>query len=298
MNDSISQVPNEGLAPRPTGPLSCTKPLFSVGSLERAFLNQFPAADAEDWDLTGLSVGDRTASIKKVAFTLDPTVEAIELAAEQGANALITHHPPYIDPPCRFEPKAHTNLSSGGVVWASIKNDIALLSFHTALDVSHKASQVLPRLLSLEFCDIVQKLSENELKGYGQLCQVKNEDAPLTLGQLAARCVAVFGRQPRVYGDFSQKLERIVTCTGSVGGVLNAALSRDVDCVVCGEVKYHDALSASQAGIAVIDIGHDVSEWPLVAVLVATAREIGIEESAIVVIDQQNNWTTPETTRM
>ena len=42
---------------------------------------------------------------------------------------------------------------------------------------------------------------------------------------------------------------RVVTCTGSAGGLgARVPLAARADCLVCGEVKYHDALDLSQGG--------------------------------------------------
>ena len=37
---------------------------LSVGALEQALLAEFPAADAEEWDRTGLLVGDPAAPVR------------------------------------------------------------------------------------------------------------------------------------------------------------------------------------------------------------------------------------------
>lgn len=287
----------EGLAQRASGMLSRNTPLFTIGSLERALLKRFPASDAESWDKTGLVVGDRTQSVKKIALALDPTVTAIRAAKAQDANVLITHHPAFIEAPASFEPEESKCLSPGAGVWAAIEEGVALLSFHTALDVSTEAAKVLPSMLKLSFQQVVQPIKESK-KGYGQLCSPSKQESPFTLGTLAARCTAVFGRAPRVWGDFSSELDRIVTCTGNATATIPYCLEHAVDCVVCGEIRYHDALDLSLGGVAVVDLGHDVSELPLVAVLGATLSDIGVNKKDVIVIDQQANWSYPETTRM
>ena len=63
-----------------------------------------PAADAEDWDRTGMTVGDPARLVEKVAVALDPTPEAVREAAARGANVLVTHHPAYLEAPEAFGP--------------------------------------------------------------------------------------------------------------------------------------------------------------------------------------------------
>ena len=108
----------------------------------------------------------------------------------------------------------------------------------------------------------------------------------------------MFGRQPRVWGDFSRELERVVTTTGSAGDVAATALRDQVDCLVCGEIKYHEALALSQAGLTIVELGHDTSELPLAAVLAAAVEGAGVPGELITIIDQGDNWSYPETTRV
>lgn len=292
------KTPSNGLAPQKTNVLSKPKTMITVGALEAALLKRFPREDAESWDRTGLLVGDPAALAVRIAVALDPTVEAIKEAEKEGANVLLTHHPVYLNAPDIFEPADSVAQKSGAAVWEAITNKVALMAFHTALDVSRDAAVVLPSLLNLRFEKIVLPFEKNARKGYGQLCALAPSEKSLTLGQLASRCLSVFGRHPRVWGAFNTPLSRIVTCTGSVGEVGAQALALQADCLVCGEIKYHEALSLSQAGLSIIDLGHDTTELPLVAVLVAALERVGIEGNDIRVIEQNSNWDYPESIRV
>lgn len=298
MTTTQKATTQKSLASRASGPLSKKSSVITIGALERALLKDFPSADAESWDRTGLLVGDPACLVKKVAVALDPTVEAVAEAAALGANVLVTHHPAYLDTPDSFAPATSVAASSGALVWAAINQGVALLSYHTALDVSEKAQRVLPGLLNVQFKSVLMPAASSKRKGYGQVCSVKTTDAPLTLGQFAARCTSVFARPPRVWGDFSRELSSIVTCTGSAGPVAQEALRARADCLVCGEIKYHDALALSQAGLAIIELGHDTSELPLTTLLAAAVENAGLPGELVVVLDQRNNWAYPETTRV
>lgn len=287
----------KGLAQRHSGTLAKPTTTLTTGALEQALLAEFPAADAEAWDRTGMTVGDPARMVSGVAVALDPTVQAIEVAAEQGANVLVTHHPAFLTPPDSFKPASSVAANPGAGVWRAVERGVSLLSFHTALDVSARAQRVLPRMLNLVFQQVLVPIEGSRIKGYGQLCTTQADDN-LTLGRLAARCTSVFARAPRVWGDFSRELDRVVTCTGSAGDVARACLRAQVDCLVCGEIKYHDALELSQAGLTIIDLGHDTSELPLVAVLAAAVESVGVPGELVTVIDQGENWTYPETVRV
>ncbi|MCI2242708.1 Nif3-like dinuclear metal center hexameric protein [Adlercreutzia faecimuris] len=288
------------LAERPSGALAKQGFAMTVGGLESALLREFPAADAESWDRTGVLVGERALPVRKVAVALDPTVAAIHEAARDGANVLVTHHPAFLAAPDAFAPEASDALCPGAGVWAAIQSQVALMDFHTALDVSPRAARVLPGMLGLAPKGaFLEPLAGSKRKGYGQVCAVRAAgEEPETLGRLAARCTSVFGRQPRVWGDFDAPVRTAATATGSAGSLGRAALAQGVDCLICGEVKYHEALALAGAGLAVIELGHDVSELPLVAVLAEALLKAGVPDDRVIVIDQADNWAYPEAIRI
>lgn len=277
--------------------LSKTDAHRTVGGLEAHLLKMFPADTAESWDRTGLLVGERAVPLSKVAITLDPTVDAIKEAAAVGANVLLTHHPAYLDAPASFAPEASVALSPGAGVWAAIKRGVALMCFHTALDVSKQAQVVLPDLLGLRYTGkVIAPVEGAPGLGYGQICAASEKGQ--SLAHLAARCTSVFGRAPRVWGRFDSNVRSVVTATGSASNVGALALERGVDCLVCGELHYHDALEVSQAGLCIIELGHDLSEFPLTAVLADAVASYGVGTDQVIILDQTKNWAYPESIRL
>ena len=298
---AIEDGNESSLATIESGTIACpgrSASLLTVGQLELKLLERFPRSDAESWDRTGLLVGDPSAPITGVAVTLDPTYESIATAERVGANVLLTHHPAFLDPPPVISPSRAIATAPGANVYAAVSMGVALMNFHTALDVSHEATRILPNLLGLTFRGILVPSGENPTKGYGQLCEVRSDEAPFKLSHLAARCTARFGKPPRVWGDLTQDLESVVVANGSAGNVVEAAVQVGASCLVCGEIRYHAALDASQAGLSIIEIGHDASELPLTAVLAQAAIEAGIPSSDVTVIDQSGNWSVPDSTRL
>lgn len=76
----------------------------------------------------------------------------------------------------------------------------------------------------------------------------------------------------RVVGDVKRKVERVAVIGGSGGGELERIPS-DIDVVVTGDVRYHEALDARRRGLAIIDAGHEVTERPIVPVLARYLRK-------------------------
>lgn len=269
----------------------------TVGELVAGLNRAFPPADAKRWDRTGLLVGDPSAQLKGVACALDPTLSAVREAAQLGANALITHHPAFLEPPTRLSPLGPGASTSGAVAFEAARLGVALANWHTALDVSAPAQTMLPGMLRLKATDVLEPLARDNSLGYGQICAIA-PDEDLTLGALAARCTSVFGRAPRVWGEMDKPLSTVCTWTGAAGNAAAECVARGIDALVCGEVKYHAALDASQAGLGIIELGHDVSELPFARILAETCARMGVAREKIVVLDQNDAWRHPETRRV
>jgi len=97
-----------------------------VGLIHRLYAPEL----AEDWDNVGLQVGDPGRALDRVMVALDPGLEAVEAARDAGAQALVTHHPLLFKPVKRLTP----DDAVGKVLWAAVRDDVAIISAHTNLD--------------------------------------------------------------------------------------------------------------------------------------------------------------------
>lgn len=272
---------------------------LTLGALEKKLLEFFPKEIAEDWDQTGLLLGNPDEKIKKIALALDPTVPAIKFAQENSCNLLLTHHPAYIDGVLDFGPGDSVFEAQGAVAYEAISRGVALMNFHTALDASDAGRAVLPSILELEqkhvLCPLDGRDPQDSKYGFGMVNKpAKNKN--LTLANLSEKCSLAFDREPRVWGDFDKQLKLIGTTTGSTGSgahinnLLSWVYNLKLDCIVCGEIKYHDALALCDSGICIVDLGHDVSELPLVNVLNQSLIDIGLNKNDIILCSQSHNW--------
>ncbi len=75
-----------------------------------------------------------------------------------------------------------------------------------------------------------------------------------------------------VVGDPQMAVRRVAVCTGSGSSLVRRFLRSDADVFVSGDLHYHDARDAEQAGKGLIDIGHFASEHLVVSDL---ARRLG-----------------------
>lgn len=71
----------------------------------------------------------------------------------------------------------------------------------------------------------------------------------------------------RVVGDLEQEIQNIAVISGSGASLMGYVLSRNIDVLVTGDLKYHEAKDAEAAGLAVIDAGHQGTEAIVVSLL-------------------------------
>lgn len=90
-----------------------------------------PPAMAESWDNIGLMLGDPNAVTDKAILTLDVNMDVARESKARGAGLIFSHHPLFI------KPVKNIRLDSPGgkLIAFLIKNDIAIYTAHTNLDI-------------------------------------------------------------------------------------------------------------------------------------------------------------------
>lgn len=90
---------------------------------------------------------------------------------------------------------------------------------------------------------------------------------PIPLDAFAAHVRSALGLAAvRVIGESNRTVRTVGVLGGSGGGEI-ARVAGKVDALVTGDVKYHDALTARERGLAVVDAGHEGTERCVVPVI-------------------------------
>ncbi len=216
-----------------------------------------PFNTAQDFDNVGLLIGDMDSEVSKAIVALDCTRTVADLAIENGAQLIITHHP------LIFEGLKSIPLSS---LYADlIKHNISVISAHTNLDIAVRGvNDCLAQALKLKGCE--KLLCED-----GFSLTVGETERPMAAEEFAdyiARCLNTVVR-------FSAggNIKKVAVCGGAGGEFADYAFSCGADAFVTGEAKHHQLLSAAEKGKALIDCGHFASEDVVIEPLTAILRD-------------------------
>ncbi len=265
---------------------------LTVRELEELLFEAYPKHDVEPWDKVGLSVGNPLEEVKKIAVSLDVTVNALRKAKELGANVLLAHHPIFIDSPFPVIDQAGGGINPSSSLFEAAKLGISVISMHTNLDRSQEAIELAANLLDAQFIEgFEDRFGVKDGRELGRLGSVNRLHEPMSLKSFARLASSKFGRVQSVWGELDSEVKNFVWASGSASSLVKDVVNRgNIDCLLCGECSYHNALDASLSDLKIVILGHDVSELPFKKLLADRLIHLGLEANCIVDIDQSKNW--------
>jgi dinuclear metal center YbgI/SA1388 family protein len=231
-----------------------------------------PPRRAESWDNCGLQVGNPDAPVNRAAVALDANEETIRSAAAGRADLLVTHHPLIFPDISSID----TSRATGKAVAAALMGNISVYSAHTSLDhapegtsfaMARKLSLVDPTPLPFpaSAAHSGSALPGHDTAGDGIVC-LGGLPSAMTLADLALLAKNALGAPViRLVGDPVRPVSRVAVCAGSGGDFIGTAHDLGADVLITGEVRYHAAREAADAGISLIETGHFWSELPAVS---------------------------------
>ena len=118
--------------------------------------------------------------------------------------------------------------------------------------------------------DIYPLLNEGNRLGLGRIGRLA---VPAPLADFAAQLSQQL-QAPllRYVGDPDTLIHKVALCSGSGASLLREAVRAGADCLVTGDIKYHDARDAEDQGITLIDAGHFPTEHIMVAAVTEQLR--------------------------
>jgi dinuclear metal center YbgI/SA1388 family protein len=123
--------------------------------------SEIPLAFQESYDNSGLQAGNPEMEIVAALLTVDVTEEVVNEAIRCKCNLIISHHPLIFGSLKRLTGSTSTER----ILFTCIKNDIAVYSAHTNLDITHHGvSHKMAEKLGLENIIVLVPLEKKLIK--------------------------------------------------------------------------------------------------------------------------------------
>lgn len=237
-----------------------------------------PVSCACQWDNPGLLAGRGEKEVRKVLIALDATDEVVDMAVENEADLLLTHHPLIF----QAVKKVNDQDFIGRRLVKLIQADISYYAMHTNFDAAPGCmADLAAEKLGLMETTPLEVLGELNGVPFG-IGKTGNLSRELTLKELADKVKEGFGLPSvTVYGTgaVSKTVKRIAVCPGSGKGMTKAAVEAGAQVLITGDMGHHDGIDAAACGLAVMDGGHYGLEHMFVDFMEAYCTE-HIDDSA------------------
>lgn len=229
----------------------------------------FPLTDAYDWDHCGLQVGSIHEEVKNIMIALTPDAKVMQECIDHHVDLLITHHPLLFDPLyC-----VNTEEEIGKIIQMALTHHITIYSYHTCMDRA-------PHLSMNKW--LMEAIQIEEYQDYGEDGLIKTAKVDTTLRQLIKKIKQDLKLPAlRFVGHIDQPVKRIAVIGGSGADFIDD-LSNQVDVLITGDIKYHEAQNALSKGLCLIDVGHFAER-----IMVPQVRMLLEEKFAVTIYESQ-----------
>ena len=227
----------------------------------------YPESLSSPWDNDGImaSCGGAT-EIFRVLVALDATESAVNYAAENGFDVILTHHPLVFHKLGAVTPEDNVPRK----IIYSLLNGVTVISLHTRLDAGEGG---------VNDC-LADALGLSDVEAFG-------DDESPTLGRtgllpqrMSARDFALFVKERlscravRLSALGDETVERVAVVGGAGMDFASAAKAVGADVLVTGEAGYNDMIDSAENGLPVVEAGHYETEAVVLPHLADLAKKI------------------------
>ncbi|RAX55268.1 Nif3-like dinuclear metal center hexameric protein [Helicobacter sp. 16-1353] len=243
---------------------SAINPL-TLGEIYKILDSISPFELQESWDNSGLIIGNLDSKISHIYLSLEATKE-IALNLEPN-SLLVTHHPLIFSPLKSLDFKSYPS----NIIEILIKKNIALIALHTNFDKTHLNKYFVDKVLDLK--DFKQIKSEN--------IAIILESKSKSLESIATHIKSRINSTIKITKATNKISKIAVVC----GAGISECVGLEVDLIITGDVKYHDAMKFQSLGVSIIDVGHYNSECEFGRILYPYLKKIHYNA---IILDSQN----------
>ena len=196
----------------------------------------------EEWDNSGLLVGDKNAEVSKIIFALDITSNVINQAIDCGVELIITHHP------IIFKPVS--NVLSDSLIYKLIKNNISIICAHTNYDKAiNGVNDILCKTVGFDSFNKIENTCLNVAELYREI----------SADDFVKRVKNSLGGSVR-FNSTNINIKKVAVCSGSGSDYLSLSKELNCDALLTGDASHHAFLDANEMGILLVAAGHFETE--------------------------------------
>ena len=220
---------------------------------------------AEEWDNSGLQIGSYDAEVKRVGLCLDAVPEAVIEAEKQNCEVLLCHHPLIF----RAIKKINIDSEPGRTIFEALTRKINIISAHTNWDKAEEGvNMTLANLLGL--VDI------KPLDDFGLIGKFENKIETEKFLELVKNSWNL-SRIDFYSEEKPEKISRIALCGGSGAEFWRAAKLHKADIYLTADMKYHELIDATRAGLSIGICDHGEMERASLSKLAEKISAYGVE---------------------
>lgn len=214
-----------------------------------------PPILAEQWDNTGLLLGDETLPVQSLMTCLTLTRQTCQEAIDRGADMVVPHHPVPFRPLSSITTMSHY----GWILWQLATHRIAVYSAHTAFDsCADGINARLARLLELQDVRPLRPCEQDTFVGAGRAGNLPHAMPFVDFAQHVKQKLGI--KLLQIVGSPDMTVSHVAVACGAAGEFLKDARKCGCQAIVLGEAKYHTCLEAEFWGIGMVLVGHYASE--------------------------------------
>ena len=230
-----------------------------------SFLSAFaPIELSEEWDNTGLLIGQRDDAIRSIMTCLTLTPDVAEEAVSKRVSLVVTHHPILF----RAVQKLTDETSEGRMLLSLIRAGVAVYSPHTSYDSAYEGvNRQLANSLNLTNVKPIRELdgeasdeSGDEPIGSGRFGDLPDAVSLADFVELVKQALRI--QNTWFIGDSSSTIRRVGIACGAAAEFMGDAARLGCDVLLTGEARFHACLEARTRGIALVLPGHYPTERP------------------------------------
>lgn len=243
--------------------------MINIYTINNFLKNLIDPESMADVAINGIQVDNDGSEVTKIAFTVDASYAAVEKAAEERCNLLITHHGIFWG---KVEPivGAHRNRLK-----RLFDENIGLISYHLPLDAHSEYGnniQIIKKL-GVKFPEKFAPYKGNMI-GY-----IGNLEKTLLIDEIASKLGLNLRAKGVNYLGFGAKdIKKIAVVSGGAGDNIFDAMKSEADLFITGD-SYHELYHvALENKISVLFAGHYFTEtFGVKALMKKIEEEFGLK---------------------